>query len=138
MNDLYGVSCSCANESGTLILLTLRPGADPKRVAEEANRALRGQARDRVGVILQGDSAAAALRGEQWRSPDQVAETLTAGTRLPRSRAAMFLLFWALLLACLTDGLLIAWLLRRERGLAQAGRAHGGMANSAKQPARAA
>jgi hypothetical protein len=115
MDELSGVDCSSANETGTMIRLMLRPGADPDRVAKEADRALRKKTGDRVGIILQGEPAAAALRGEEWRDRSQIAESLAAAARSPRSRALMVTLFWALLLAGLADGLLILWLLRRDR-----------------------
>jgi len=129
MDEIPGVACCSANESGTLIRLALTPGADPERVVVEAERALRSQSRDRVGVVLRGSAATVALRGEQWVSPSQVAESLTAGTRSPRSRSTLFALFWALM---------ILWLLRRERSLAEAAAVNGDGPKPTVQPTRAA
>jgi hypothetical protein len=138
MDEIPGVACCSANESGTLIRLALTPGADPERVVVEAERALRSQSRDRVGVVLRGSAATVALRGEQWVSPSQVAESLTAGTRSPRSRSTLFALFWALILASVVDGLMILWLLRRERSLAEAAAVNGDGPKPTVQPTRAA
>src|SRR5438270_2923105 len=116
MGEVYGVDSSSANESGTLICLSLRPGADPERVAAEASRALRGQARDRVGVVLRGDAASAALRQETWQDQSQVnEETREAQTQArARSRSALLALILALILVDTAIGLWIFWLLRRE------------------------
>jgi hypothetical protein len=78
---MNGVEYSFTNESGTLILLSLRPGVDPGRVTVEANRVLREQTGDRVGVRLGGGTAATALQRESWQDAGRVAAGLAAGTR---------------------------------------------------------
>jgi hypothetical protein len=87
LNEVSGVEGSFANQSGTLIRLSLRPGADPKRVAVEASRVLREQTGDRVGVRLEEGATAAALQREDWRDEGRVAESISAGTPTDPARA---------------------------------------------------
>jgi hypothetical protein len=124
LGELHGVDSCSANESGTLICLSLRPGADPERVAAEASRALRGKTGDRVGVVLRGDSAIAALRQETWHGQSQVSEeTRAAQTQArARSRSALLALILALILVDTAIGLWIVWLLRRQHCQAQSER----------------
>jgi hypothetical protein len=87
LNQMSGVAGSFTNASGTLIRLSLQPGADPGHVAALASRVLREQTRDHVGVRLGGGTAATALQTEDWRDAGRVAEGLAAGTRTDPTRA---------------------------------------------------
>jgi hypothetical protein len=122
MGEVYGVDSCSANESGTLICLSLRPGADPERVAAEASRALRGQTGgDRVGIVLRGDSATAALRQETWTAQTQFIEEAREAQMQARSRSRSTLLglILALILMDTAIGLWIIRLLRQELRPAQ-------------------
>ena len=81
LNELPGVQTSYVNDSGTLIRVALRPGADPVRVAAAAERVLSEQANDRVGVPLNDRTQATTLQNERWKDTDQIAATSArAGT----------------------------------------------------------
>jgi hypothetical protein len=129
LNQLTGVEASFTNASGTLIRLSLQPGADPGRVAVEASRALRAQTRDYAGVRLGGGTAATALRAEDWQDAGQVAKGLTAGTRTDPTQTDPLQAaeagpqecpgLLAVLLACAAVGLWLLW--RRYRKAPAAG-----------------
>jgi hypothetical protein len=122
LSQIDGVDNSFANEPGSLVGLSLRPGADPRKVAREAQRALseevaqRGTAppREADAAPLAGRSAAAALQTERWHDRAEVArqaaEIIAAESATSR-RGPLWLLL-ALLLLCAAVGLVI---LRRRR-----------------------
>jgi hypothetical protein len=120
LKDISGVDSCSVNAGGTLLQVMLQPGADSEKVATAAGRALSQQTGDRVGVLLPADSAAAALRREEWRSHGQVLESLAAGVQ-ERTGSRRTLLFWLLALVFAEVGLgyLLLCLLRRDRGRAQ-------------------
>jgi hypothetical protein len=117
LGQIDGVEESFANETGSLIRLSLRPGADSERVAAAASRVLYEQSGEHVGVRLATGESAAALRGEEWRHESQVAERAAAAKQtgagqapeVPTSHGGML---WVFLLACAAVGL---WLLWRHR-----------------------
>ena len=115
MGQIEGVEMSFANESGTLVRTSLRPGADPEKVAREVQRILSEEAESpdtpRTTVeagsplSLRGGTAATALREEQWRDSSQVARQ-AAERDGPKRRSFLLL---ALLLACVGLGLALLW-----------------------------
>jgi hypothetical protein len=113
LEQIDGVECSFADESGTLIRLSLRPGADPGKVAGAVRRVLSEQAGDYVPVPLDGGAAAAALQREEWRDKSQVAEFAATerGTSARRAPAVLA----ALLLGCAAVGLGLLWWRHRSR-----------------------
>jgi hypothetical protein len=118
-DQIDGVGSSFANESGTMIRLTLRPGADPRKVAGAVRRVLREQTEDLVPVPLGDGAAAAALQREEWRDKSQIAElaAMETGTdvhRTPRMLVALFLGWVAV-------GLGLLWWRHRRRLAADAG-----------------
>ncbi len=122
LSQIDGVDSSFANEPGSLVGLTLRPGADPRQVAREAQRALSEEAalrwalpsRGKETAPLTGREAAAALQKEEWHDREEVARQaaaiLAAEARASGSRFPWLLL--ALLLLCAAVGY---WALRRRR-----------------------
>jgi len=114
LSQIDGVENSFANEPGSLVGLWLLPGADPRKVAREAQRALndevveRGTVRPRPEETgpLSGRAADAALRAEQWHDRDEVArqaaEIVAAEAQASRSRFPWLLLA---LLLCATVAL---------------------------------
>ena len=88
LNQVNGVGSSYANESGSLIRVSLRPGADPARVAAEAGRVLREQAGDRVADRLGERATTAALQKEQWRDASQVAENSAPAARAAQTQSS--------------------------------------------------
>jgi hypothetical protein len=105
-----GVECSFINEPGDLIRLSLRPGADPARVAGSARRVLRQMVQDRVPVLSGKREAAAALQREQWRDKSRAAEPGTAEPGSSVSPAPPVWPLWpVLLLGCLALGLGLVW-----------------------------
>jgi len=122
LGQIDGVEGSYANESGTLIRLSLRPGADPERVATEARRILSEQVEDRTAVRLDGAAAGAALRREEWRDQRRVAQGLAAETQAAEVRTSEGNRLRGVLLALLLAGIaVVLWLLRRHRQAAAAG-----------------
>jgi hypothetical protein len=108
LNQIEGVDTSFANGPGSLVGLTLRPGADPAKVVREAERALREEATERgtppprgAGAApLSARAAGAALRAERWNDRKEVArqaaEILAAEEQAP-SRLPWLLLALLLL-----------------------------------------
>jgi hypothetical protein len=116
LNQINGVECSFVNEADTLIRVSLRPDADPEKVAGEVQRTLREQAGDRVPVRLGGEAAASALQGEKWRDKSQVARS--AATEMPAATGRAPAVPVALLLACIAVVLgLLWWWHRRSRAV---------------------
>ena len=102
------------NESGNLIRLALRPGADARKIASVVQRVISAQFADRVPVQLGSRAAATMLRRELWRDRSQTAE-LAATEMRASGLGAPGLLAWALL-ACVVIGIgLVCWLSRRRR-----------------------
>ncbi len=116
LNQIDGVQSSSANESGTLIRLSLRPGADPKRVTAGARRVLSKQVEDRVPVPLGGKEATAALQTEKWRDKTWVAASIeSTTTAMPTSAHRASAALPALLLGCIAIGLGLFWWWHRRR-----------------------
>jgi hypothetical protein len=122
LDQIDGVDRSFVNRSGTLIRLSLRPGSDVEKVAEESARVLSEGDADRIpGRLAEGD-AREALRAEEWRDQAQVAELSTIEVRTLALRLSL-----ALLLLGAAVGLAVYWRRRRKAGAAaraesQAGR----------------
>jgi hypothetical protein len=114
LTENYGVQGGSINESGTLIRLDLRPGADAERVAAEASRALSAHVEDRTAVRLDWETAAAALRGELWREPSSIADSSVAQDSPLEPNAGEPAGWWllTLLLAC---GVVSLGVVRRKR-----------------------
>jgi hypothetical protein len=122
LSQINGVDSSFANEAGSLVGLSLRPGADPRQVAREAQRALseevtqQGSAppQEKETAPLGGREAAAALESERWHDRDEVArqaaEIVAAERQAPEHRFPWLLL--ALLLG-VAVGLMALWRHRR-------------------------
>jgi hypothetical protein len=113
LDQIDGVESSYANGSATMIRLSLRPGADPGKVARAVQRVLSEQVEDRVSVQLGGGVAAVALRREEWRDKSQVAEFAATETGTFPRRAPGLLAM--LLLGCAAVGLSLIWWHRRGR-----------------------
>jgi hypothetical protein len=107
LDQIDGVESSAINDSGTQIRLTLRPGADPKKVAGEVQHILEEQGAGHVAAPITGEAAAAALVQETWRNKSQLATETTAQT--PPSASGPSWLLAALLLgsAAIALGLLL-------------------------------
>lgn len=123
LDRIDGVAYSLVNESGTRIQLSLRPGADSKKIAGAVRRVLSEQTKELVPVPLAGAATALALQQEQWRDKSQLAELAASKKATDAQRSAMLLI--ALVLGWLAIGLgLLWWQQRRKRagdpsGLAQ-------------------
>src|SRR6266851_2345170 len=103
MDEIDGVASSSSNRSGALVKLALKPGADPAKIAQEAQRVLIAQFRDRVPVALGGRVAVAAAEGQEWWDHSEVAELVAAAgmpPSVPQSSMALpLLLLWWLIVA---------------------------------------
>ena len=112
LDQIDGVASSATNESGTLIRLTLRPGAEPGKVTRKVRRVLSEQVADRVPVPIRDGAAAAALRWEKWRDKSQVAASV--GTKMHISADRRSGRLAALLLGCAAIALgFLGWRQRR-------------------------
>jgi hypothetical protein len=115
LDEIDGVQSSATNESGTLIVLDLAPGADPAKVAAQALRVVAEQVADRVSVPIAGRAAAVALQRETWQDKGQVAQEGVASAVQPPASHGSGLLA-ALVLGCAVAGLgLCGWRLHRRR-----------------------
>jgi hypothetical protein len=116
MNGIDGVAYSFVNESGTRIRLSLRPGADRKRVTEAVRRVLSEQTKDLVPVQLAKKETGAALQREGWLDNSRLGELTAMETggnarRTPVLPIALFL-GWMAVGLCL-----LRWQRRRRQQL---------------------
>ena len=99
LNGIDGVessSASVGNPEGSLVRVSLRPGANSSKIAAEVQRILSEAVRDRSPVPLPRPAAAAALQQKEWLDPKQLAdladtELSTSKDRAPVWIAALFL-----------------------------------------------
>jgi hypothetical protein len=99
LNAIDGVessSASIGNPEGSLVRVSLRPGANPAKIATEVQRILSEAVRDRSPVALTHPAATAALQQKEWLDPKQLAdladtELSTSDDRAPILIAALFL-----------------------------------------------
>jgi hypothetical protein len=114
LNQIGGVlstAASLGNEGGSLIRVTLRPGADPATVAEQIRRVLSEAVRERPVEAVAG-RAAAALQQKEWLDTNQLADI--AASEMGGSRRTRILL--ALLFAAIGVALcLLGWRYLRNR-----------------------
>ena len=124
LDQTGGVESSYTNESGTLIWLSLRPGADPAEATEAVGQALREQVGSRVPVRLKEEAAAAALRAQPWRDRswltpeerrDKDRTTTDSATAMPPPGGGVSVLLVVLLLGCAAVGLGLLWWWHRRR-----------------------
>jgi hypothetical protein len=114
MDQINGVESSYLSESGTLIRVSLRPGADPETVTAAVRRVLTEQFEERVPVPLGKPAAAAAFQQQEWRDKSQVAKF--AAKEMGRSTRGVPPVVVALLLGCTALGLgLLWWQYRRTK-----------------------
>ena len=86
LNAIDGVessSASVGNPEGSLVRVSLRPGANPAKIATEVQRVLSEVVRDRSPLALTHPAATAALQQKEWLDPKQLADL--ADTELGRS-----------------------------------------------------
>jgi hypothetical protein len=116
LDQIDGVESSFVNESVTLIRLSLRPDADPGKVAGSVRRVLSVEVEDR-GPVQFGGPVAAALPGEQWWDRSRAAESAEpAEPEMSTSVRRVPAVLVALLLGCAVVGLgLLWWRHRRHR-----------------------
>jgi hypothetical protein len=101
LDRLDGVERSYANRTGTLIRLTLRPGADADRVTADAAKTLGEEDVERLGETPDG---------EEWRDVSHIRELSAIERRTLLLRALL-----VLALAGAAVGLAVVWWRRRRR-----------------------
>ena len=120
LNAIDGVessSASVGNPGGALVRVSVRPGADPAKIAAEVQRVLSEAVKDRSPAPLTSQAAAAALQQKEWLDPKQLADL--AATDLSTSEGRAPVLLVALLVGAMVLVLgLFGWrhLRRRQAG----------------------
>lgn len=120
LNAIDGVqnsSASVGNPEGTLVRVSLRPGANSAKIAAEVQRVLTEAVRDRSPVSLTRPADAAALQQKEWLDPQQLADLAATDVGASEGRAPVWLV--ALLVGALGVVLgLFGWrhLRRRHAG----------------------
>lgn len=74
LDQVEGVERSLTNYTGTLIRLSLRSGADPRKIAEAVTRVLNDATEGGSATRLTPEEATAALQAEEWRDSTRVGE----------------------------------------------------------------
>jgi hypothetical protein len=120
LNGIDGVevsSASIGNPEGTLVRVSLRPGANGAKIAAEVQRVLSEAVQERFPAPLTHPAAAAAVQQKEWLNPKQLADLAAADLRTSEGRTPVLLA--ALLLGALVVVLgLFGWrhLRRRQAG----------------------
>ena len=89
-------TASVGNPEGSLVRVSLRPGANSAKIAAEVQRVLSEAVRDRSPIRLTYATTTAALQQKEWLDPKQLAdladtELSTSDDRAPILIAALFL-----------------------------------------------
>jgi hypothetical protein len=106
LDKVGGVERSFANYTGTLIRLSLRSGADPEKVAEEARRILGEETHEGSAIRLPTDESGHALQTEEWRDVTRIGEL--------SSKEFRTLVFRASLAVAAVLGVIAIWVARRR------------------------
>jgi hypothetical protein len=91
-----------------LIRVTLRPGANPKKVAEQVDLILKEEVTERTVEAVRGQSAVAAIQQREWLNTSQLADIAASETGTPT-------LLWLLLAAISVALCLLGWRYLRQR-----------------------
>jgi hypothetical protein len=94
LNGIDGVessSASVGNPEGTLVRVSLRPGADSAKIAAEVKRVLSEAVKDRSPVPLTRPAIAAALQQKEWLDPKQLADLAVTDLGTSEGRAPVLL-----------------------------------------------
>jgi hypothetical protein len=88
VNQMAGVVASYANESGSLVQVTLKAGADRAEITAAVERILRAHIDDRVPVQLGALESAAQIPANRWRDNNLVTELAAIEVAKAERRAA--------------------------------------------------
>jgi hypothetical protein len=114
IDGVESISASVGNPEGTLVRVSLRPGADNAKIAAEVQRVFSETVKDRSAVPLTRPAAALALQEKEWLNPKQLADIAVTDLGTPKGRAPVLLV--ALLLAAMVLVLgLFGWRYLRRR-----------------------
>jgi hypothetical protein len=111
LTQIDGVENSFTDEDSDFIRVTLRPSADPAKVAREAQAILSARMADRAPVRLGRQALVAALPGKSWWDKGRIAESLAAKTAAGPPSGGIGGLLW-LCLAIVVG--LVSWWQRRR------------------------
>jgi hypothetical protein len=113
LNDIDGVDGSFVNESGSMVGVNLKPGADRDRVVREAQTILREKVSesDRLppgeeSPPLSGGAAEDKFQSEQWTDSNHVAQRAVEQRRAEARRIWIWLLA---LMVTLSAGIWFTW-----------------------------
>jgi hypothetical protein len=92
LNGIDGVQSSSASlgDRPALVQVTLRPGADSAKVAEEVRRVLNNLVGDGSPMQLQGTAAATVLQKEEWLGQSKIVELAATEGRLSSFLSSLF------------------------------------------------
>ena len=102
IGDAESTGATLGIEERSLVRVSLRPGADPAKVAEQVRRVLREEVPERTVEPVAAQTATAALERNAWLDTGQLAD-VAATERGPSERRTSILL--ALLFAVICVGL---------------------------------
>jgi hypothetical protein len=119
LNAIDGVQSSTAsvgNPEGSLVRVSLRPGANSAKIAAEVQRVLSEAVRDRSPVRLTSSTTTAALQQKEWLDPKQLADLADTELGTSDNRTPLLLVVAVLFGAMVVVLGLFGWRqLRRRR-----------------------
>jgi hypothetical protein len=103
------------SQGSSFIRVTLRSGADSKKVAEQIELILKEELREREVAAVSGQAAGQALQQREWLDTSQLADFAAKDAGIAAKDAGMPTLLWLLLAAMIVALCLVGWRYLRQR-----------------------